>query len=216
MPAVCSWKRLGPRQFTRTSAGLLPADPLPPWPACRGRCDRAQAGRDHLASPDQGRELRLGKAGPACQEERDMELRAGRKAARGQKGAAHAYNIKGHRDDERRWVEQAEVLIPASSPAGAARTKEGAHGCRNRGTTIKAAWQGFHLRPYSSARGHPCAGGEYRRSAKKPLSITSVVCGCSCPTVGSVIWIGWQKLAFPSYCAYPAPSRRSRLTRSIG
>jgi transposase len=40
---------------------------------------------------------------------RDLELKAGHKAARGQKGAAHAYNIKSHRDEERRWVEQAET-----------------------------------------------------------------------------------------------------------
>ncbi len=39
---------------------------------------------------------------------RDMELKAGSKAARGQKGAAHAYNMKSHREEERRWVEQAE------------------------------------------------------------------------------------------------------------
>lgn len=39
---------------------------------------------------------------------RDMELKAGSKAARGQKGAAHTYNIKSHREEERRWVEQAE------------------------------------------------------------------------------------------------------------
>jgi transposase len=39
---------------------------------------------------------------------RDVELKAGNKAARGQKGAAHAYNIKSHREEERRWVEQAE------------------------------------------------------------------------------------------------------------
>ena len=37
-----------------------------------------------------------------------MELKAGSKAARGQKGAAHAYNIKSHREEERRWAEQAE------------------------------------------------------------------------------------------------------------
>lgn len=37
-----------------------------------------------------------------------MELKAGSKAARGQKGTAHAYNIKSHREEERRWVEQAE------------------------------------------------------------------------------------------------------------
>ena len=39
---------------------------------------------------------------------RDVELKAGNKAARGQKGAAHAYNIRSHREEERRWVEQAE------------------------------------------------------------------------------------------------------------
>lgn len=39
---------------------------------------------------------------------RDMELKAGSKAARGQRGTAHAYNIKSHREEERRWVEQAE------------------------------------------------------------------------------------------------------------
>jgi transposase len=40
---------------------------------------------------------------------RDLELKAGHKAVRGQKGAAHAYNIKSHREQERRWVEQAET-----------------------------------------------------------------------------------------------------------
>ncbi|MES0026595.1 MULTISPECIES: IS110 family transposase [unclassified Mesorhizobium] len=39
---------------------------------------------------------------------RDVELKAGSKAVRGQKGAAHAYNIKSRREEERRWVEQAE------------------------------------------------------------------------------------------------------------
>jgi hypothetical protein len=46
---------------------------------------------------------------------RDLELKAGYKAERGQKGAAHAYNIKSHRDQERRWVEQA-LLFAARSP----------------------------------------------------------------------------------------------------
>jgi transposase len=40
---------------------------------------------------------------------RDLELRAGHKPARGQKGTAHAYNLKSQRDHERRWVEQAEA-----------------------------------------------------------------------------------------------------------
>jgi len=40
---------------------------------------------------------------------RDLELRAGHKPARGQKGTASAYNLKSRRDQERRWVEQAEA-----------------------------------------------------------------------------------------------------------
>jgi hypothetical protein len=40
---------------------------------------------------------------------RELELKAGYPAARSQKGAAHAYNLKSHRDQERRWVEQAEA-----------------------------------------------------------------------------------------------------------
>jgi transposase len=36
-------------------------------------------------------------------------LKAGHKPARGQKGAAHAYNISSYREQERRWVEQAEA-----------------------------------------------------------------------------------------------------------
>ena len=40
---------------------------------------------------------------------RDLQLKAGHRAARGQKGAAHAYNLKSHREQERCWVEQAET-----------------------------------------------------------------------------------------------------------
>jgi hypothetical protein len=40
---------------------------------------------------------------------RELELKAGHPAARGQKGAPNAYNLKSHRDQERRWVEQAEA-----------------------------------------------------------------------------------------------------------
>jgi transposase len=53
---------------------------------------------------------------------RDLELKAGYQAARGQKGTAHAYNIKSHRDQERRWVEQAEAayarFVAGWSPRG--------------------------------------------------------------------------------------------------
>ena len=40
---------------------------------------------------------------------RDLELKAGHRSARGQKGTAHAYNLKSQRDEERRWVEQGET-----------------------------------------------------------------------------------------------------------
>jgi len=61
---------------------------------------------------------------------RDLELRAGFKPARGQKGAAHAYNIKSCRDEERRWVEQAETayarFVSGWNPRGPKRVRTGA------------------------------------------------------------------------------------------
>ncbi len=61
---------------------------------------------------------------------RDLELKAGYRAERGQKGAAHAYNIKSHRDQERRWVEQAETayarFVVGWNPHGPKRVRTGA------------------------------------------------------------------------------------------
>ena len=61
---------------------------------------------------------------------RDLELKAGYKTARGQRGAAHAYNIKSHRDQERRWVEQAETayarFVSGWNPRGPKRVRTGA------------------------------------------------------------------------------------------
>jgi transposase len=61
---------------------------------------------------------------------RDLELKAGYKAARGQKGAAHAYNSKSHRDEERRWVEQAETVyarfVTGWNPQGPKKMRTGA------------------------------------------------------------------------------------------
>ena len=88
---------------------------------------------------------------------RDLELKAGYKTARGQRGVAHAYNIKSHRDQERRWVEQAETLRLRLESAW---SQAGTHGHRNRGATMKAARQGLRLAPCSSPRGHPYARGK--------------------------------------------------------
>ena len=61
---------------------------------------------------------------------RDLELKAGYKAERGQRGAAHAYNIKSHRDQERRWVEQAKTaytrFVAGWIPRGPKRVRTGA------------------------------------------------------------------------------------------
>ncbi len=61
---------------------------------------------------------------------RDLELKAGYKAVRGQKGSAHAYNIKSLRDEERRWVEQAETayarFVSGWNPRGPKRVRTGA------------------------------------------------------------------------------------------
>jgi len=61
---------------------------------------------------------------------RDLELKAGYRTERGQKGAAHAYNIKSHRDQERRWVEQAEAayarFVAGWNPRGPKRARTGA------------------------------------------------------------------------------------------
>ena len=61
---------------------------------------------------------------------RDLELKAGYKTARGQRGVAHAYNIKSHRDQERRWVEQAETaytrFVAGWTPRGPKRVRTGA------------------------------------------------------------------------------------------
>ena len=61
---------------------------------------------------------------------RDLELKAGYKTARGQRGVVHAYNIKSHRDQERRWVEQAETayarFVSGWNPRGPKRVRTGA------------------------------------------------------------------------------------------
>ena len=59
---------LGGGTRTRATPCLLPACASPSWPACRGRRNRAQARCRNLAFVDEGRELRLGPAIPACQE----------------------------------------------------------------------------------------------------------------------------------------------------
>ena len=55
--------------------------------------------------------VQLGRSRPAlhARKLRYLELKAGHKSARGQKGTAHAYNLKSQRDQERRWVEQGET-----------------------------------------------------------------------------------------------------------
>ena len=109
MRAACSSRRLGRQRERRVRCG-------------RSSCEFARRGQ-HVAAVATARKLAvliwhlLSKgesyvwARPPlhARKLRDLELKAGYKAARGQRGAAHAYNIKSHRDQERRWVEQAET-----------------------------------------------------------------------------------------------------------
>jgi hypothetical protein len=80
---------------------------------------------------------------------RKLELKAGHPAKRGQKGSAHAHNIKDHREQER----------------------------PKRGTTMKAARQGSHLTPCSLPRGHSCEKGKYRESKQKAQPMVDIVSG---------------------------------------
>ena len=66
---------------------------------------------------------------------RDLELKAGHKPARGRKGAA--YNIRSYREQERRWVEQAEAAY----------------------TRFVAGWNSRGPKPATKARTGGCAAG---------------------------------------------------------
>ena len=112
---------------------------------------------------------------------RDLELKAGYKAARGQRGAAHAYNIKSHRDQERRWVEQAETayarFVSGWNPRGPkrVRTRAPQPRCDDEGC---AAGPAPRTLLFAHAVTRPCARGKLASDpAKKHLSITSVVQG---------------------------------------
>jgi transposase len=61
---------------------------------------------------------------------RDLELKAGHAAARGRKGSAHGYNVRSQREEERRWVEQAETaytrFVANWKPRGPKQVRTGA------------------------------------------------------------------------------------------
>jgi hypothetical protein len=109
---------------------------------------------------------------------RDLELKAGHKAERGQKGAAQAYNTKSHRDQEGRWVEQAETayarFVAGWNPRGPKRAHARA---RNRGAAMKAPRQGSRLTPALRQAVVRAQKDTNPYPARKHLSITSVVCG---------------------------------------
>lgn len=106
---------------------------------------------------------------------RDVELKAGSKAVRGQKGA-HAPGRRAPLGgaDRGRLCTPRRRLEPT-------RSEEGRHGCRKRGATIEAARQGSHLGPCSSPRGRPARQENSADLSKRLLSITSVVLGAVRP-----------------------------------
>jgi transposase len=94
---------------------------------------------------------------------RNLELKAGHRPARGQRGAAHAYNVRSHREQERRSVEQAENRLLTLCSRLESEKTTGAHRRRKRGARIAAARQGSHLMPCSLPRGRPCATKKIHR-----------------------------------------------------
>ena len=143
-------------------AGVFPSGAGSAWAARRGGGDRSQARRPDLASAAQGRELHLW-ARPALHAKKVAISNSGpgTRLPGVRRRRLHAYNLRSHREQERRWVEQAETayarLVAGWNPRG----PKGAHGRRNGGATVRAARQGLHLRPCSSPRGHPCATEGY-------------------------------------------------------
>lgn len=113
----------------------------PARPACSGRRDRAQTRHCDLALLSKGESYVWARPSLHAKKLRDLELRAGFKPARRQKGAAHAYHIKSCRDEERRWVDRPNGLCPLCLRMEPSRPKKGAHRRRKRGATIKAARQ---------------------------------------------------------------------------
>lgn len=109
---------------------------------------------------------------------RDLELKAGHKAARGQNGAAHAYNIKSHREEERRWVEQAELayarFVAGWNPRGPKRVRTGAATrCGDRGCAAGLPRPALH-HAVTRTREENIADRN-----RKLLSITSLLQGSS-------------------------------------
>jgi hypothetical protein len=108
---------------------------LPRVRACRGQHVAAVATASKLAVTiwhllRKGESYAWARPSSHAKKLRDLELKAGYKAERGQRGAAHAYNVKSHRDQERRWVEQAETayarFVTGWNPHGPKRARTGA------------------------------------------------------------------------------------------
>ena len=101
-------------------------------------------------------------------------LKVGQRTALGQKGTAHAYNLKGHRDQERRCVEQAEaayaVLLPAGTQWGRKRARAPQRRSDDKGCG-RARTSSLLFATRSPVRDRSLS-----RSPKKRLSITSVIC----------------------------------------
>jgi transposase len=80
--------------------------------------------------PDQSRSQPSALSRRPCRPLAAGSRRAGDKATRGQKGSAHAYNIKGHREQERHFVEQAEAasvrFVASWTPRGPSKARTGA------------------------------------------------------------------------------------------
>ena len=86
---------------------------------------------------------------------RDLELRSGQPARRGQRGAGYAYNLARSRRQERQRGERAEAAYKRFTQGWTQARQASVCGRLKGGTAMKTAWPGLHLQPDSSSRGHP-------------------------------------------------------------
>ena len=86
---------------------------------------------------------------------RDLELRSGQPARRGQRGAGYAYNLTQSRRQERQRGERAEAAYKRLTEGWTKRGRRVSADASKEERQLKTAWPGFHLQPDSSSRGHP-------------------------------------------------------------
>ena len=91
---------------------------------------------------------------------RDLELRSGKPARRGQRGPAYAYNLSRVRARGAAPGRAGRDGLPTSDRGMDPTREAGTHGRRKGGATMRLRGRALHLMPGSSPRGRPWAKAE--------------------------------------------------------